>query len=86
MIWHSIRFNICIFSDEYIKIIKHYHKITSFVEDYFLIIFDYIYSTLLDMIANRKSVGMWSGEILLNRNARPPNFDKLIACKLSSII
>eukprot|EP01038_Epipyxis_sp_PR26KG_P013893 gene13893-18630_t len=36
-------------------------------------------STLLDMIANRKSVGMWSGEILLNRNSRPLNFDKMIA-------
>jgi ABC-type multidrug transport system ATPase subunit len=35
-----------------------------------------IFSTLLDLIANRKLVGNWSGEILVNDNQRSKYFSR----------
>lgn len=41
-----------------------------------------MYSTLLDMIANRKLIGSWSGDILINKSQRPPWFRLMTACKI----
>lgn len=39
-------------------------------------------STLMDLIANRKKVGEWSGHILVNKFPRQRSFKRMMACMI----
>ena len=38
-------------------------------------------STLMDLIANRKNIGDWSGHILVSKKPRQPSFKRMMSCK-----